>query len=330
MTELPDLPPVPRIHRPLVPGGAEAAMARGARRRNRILASAGGATTALALVLVATVSLPGERDDSLGIAERPTPERVVPLSPEQSPPPTPDTQGAPPSGEVPAASSPPGAPGTARPKAPAPGTTAGVLPEQRGGGADGSASTAPRSTGTDGSTSQPAAGRPAYREDTDEDGAGSAFCAPGQTTSDGANMAGAAAGSGCAYGRSSGSLARRGEQFQVVHGECSSSGSTDTLFSFGSGREKELVVTRDGQEVFRFSSTVRYVEGPHQRRLRGGRCIEWTGRWDLVDTSGRPVPAGTYRVTLTVEADRVEPEGAPDLATEPYRQTNSLEVTVLD
>ena len=173
--------------------------------------------------------------------------------------------------------------------------------------------------------------RPAYTEDTNENATGSPFCAPGTAVADGSNAAGMSSGSACSYEANSGRTARRGDTVTTSYGECSGGGAGDVVFVFGSGQEKDVVVTNEaGLEVFRFSSTVRYVQGPHERRLESGRCIEWTGRWALVTTHGTPVPPGNYRMTTTVEADRVYPEGAEDLGTDNYRQTSSVTVTVVE
>jgi hypothetical protein len=161
---------------------------------------------------------------------------------------------------------------------------------------------------------------PAFREDTDEDAAGTATCTPGPVAADG---------SPCSYETSSDRTARRGQQVTASYGQCSRA-EVATVFVFGGGQEKEVVVTdADGQEVFRFSATVRYAEGAHERRLRPGTCIEWTGRWDLVTSDGQPVPAGSYRMKTTVSADRVHPEGAEDPKPRDFRATSSVTVRVV-
>jgi hypothetical protein len=166
--------------------------------------------------------------------------------------------------------------------------------------------------------------RPAYREDTDEQALGTASCAPATA---GSGKAGD--GSPCSYETSSGRTARRGQQVTASYGQCSRA-EVATVFTFSGGQEKEVVVTdQSGQEIFRFSSTVRYLQGAHERRLRKGACIEWTGRWDLVTTAGEPVPAGSYRMTTTVAADRVYPEGAEDLETRDFRASSSVTVSVV-
>jgi hypothetical protein len=138
--------------------------------------------------------------------------------------------------------------------------------------------------------------RPAYVEDTDEDADGGS-CMPTRNLPSGS----------CSYssgGTGVREVVRRGEQVQLVTGDCTSTDDVERRYLFDDGQEKDVVVTGPGGEVFRFSATVRYVQGAHERVLRPGRCVQWTGRWDLVTTDGRPVPAGDYDVRMTVTIDR--------------------------
>lgn len=330
MSELPDLPPPPRRSRPVPDGGLDAVLAAGRARRTRGAAAA--TTTALALVVAGVLVQPTAALQSLNAAFRPGPA----ASPErtQVPPPRPTTAAPtvapttePSTGSPPEAAeqqeqaaaddsprgdrdgppaAPPSAPASARPT-PSPSTAAGPTP-------------------TPAAPATPAAEvLPAFREDTDEDASGTVDCAPEPVAQDGRGEGGAP----CAYETSSGRTAKRGEQVTVSYGQCSRA-PVVTVFTFGGGQEKEVVVTAvDGQEVFRFSETVRYPQGAHERRLRPGSCIEWTGRWDLVTTRGEPVPAGTYRMTTTVSADRVQTEGADDAASRDLRASSSVTVQVL-
>ncbi len=305
MSELPELPPAPRNSRPLLPGGLESAVAGGRRRRQRALAIAGGAGSTLALLIAALVVQPGSsRPDSLQIAERPTaspgpspaadvPEPAATVGPE----PGGGSTAAPvAAGPVPtprpAPPSSPGAPAPVRPGAQAPGPAGAPVPVDQ---------------------------RPAYVEDTDEDASGGAGCAVGGS---------------CSY-QSGGppEVVRRGQQVQIVLGMCKGTNDIgDSVYSFAGGQEKDVVVVDDddiSQEVFRFSSTVRYVEGPHERRLRRGSCIQWTGRWDLVRTDGEPVAAGSYTISMRVRADSETYENGPPVD-EPLDAATSLRVTVLD
>jgi hypothetical protein len=165
----------------------------------------------------------------------------------------------------------------------------------------------------------PVDARPAFIEDTDDDAEGG--CAAGTTT-------------GCSYQSGARDVVRRGSQAQVFLGMCVAADDIgDRVYSFSSGQEKDVFVTSEdnvSQEVYRFSSTVRYVQGPHEQRARRGKCLQWTGRWHLVTTDGRPVPAGTYLVSLRVRADREVYENAPDQQTGPFDQTTSTRITVID
>jgi len=104
------------------------------------------------------------------------------------------------------------------------------------------------------------------------------------------------------------------------------------VYVFDSGQETELVVSRDGIEVFRFSDTVRYLDGPHERRLRPGRCIEWRQTWRGVTTAGQAVPAGTYQVSLTMTTDRerFELDGKTFDDSPGRTQEHRFDVTILD
>lgn len=304
MSELPELPPrVPR-HRPLPPGGLEQAVAVGRRRRVRFL---GGTTagTALAVTLVAALlASPDTSRDSLQVA---TPEPVPVASDEPGPDSSPEPAPAPS----------PGAEG--RPSAePTPG--AEEAPQER----SSPAGEAPQGAGPQEQAPQPPPPdqRPAYRELTDEDAAGHEFCTPTKVAT-----------GGCAYGKDNGPVVRRGTAVTVASGACSGPDSAGVnVFEFRSGQETELVVLQGGREVFRFSSTVRYVEGPHERRLRGGRCLEFRQVWRGVDTAGDPVPAGEYRVVLTVlpSGARYDFDDGTSERQEPYANSHELDVTIVD
>ena len=150
-------------------------------------------------------------------------------------------------------------------------------------------------------TTAPAREPGAYREDTDEAAAGSGDCRPGAAGGDVV----------CAYtgGTSDGAVLSRGDAAVLVLGFClPRDAGSDRTVSFPAGQEKDVVV-RDaaGEVVFRFSETVRFVEGAHDRVLRRGRCVEWSGQWDLATTDGAPVPGGTYEVALEVRGRSADP-----------------------
>ena len=284
MSELPDLPPAPRHTRPVPAGGLAAAVAAGRRRRARFAAGAGAGTALTALVLVGLLSVSATQSDSLRTASpgpQASPSLVVPdpsARAEPSPEPTPsDGSGA----------------------APGPGSAGGASPEpgRPASGAASGAAAAPAAPAPGGAAAAPPpeGQRPAYVERTDEDAAGSGVCS--------AFRSGPGA---CSYSDDSGPAVRRGTPVVIVQGACTGpDGAGDNVDVFAGGQETELVVRRDGgPEVFRFSSTVRYVQGPHERRLRPGRCLEYRQVWDGVDAAGRPVPAGEYELEMTVLPDR--------------------------
>jgi hypothetical protein len=182
-------------------------------------------------------------------------------------------------------------------------------------------SASPTSTGATSAPSTPLIPA-AYREDTDVNAAGGGPCAPASPGGDAL----------CRYtgGTVSGSVLRAGDVATVVLGYClPRDAAGDYVFAFAGGQEKDVVVTPSGatSEAFRFSSTVRYVDGAHERRLRRGQCIEWTGRWSLVTTDGAPVPPGVYALTLTVAADE-ESQANVDGLTPRLPETVTVDVTV--
>ncbi len=308
MSELPELPPAPRLRRPVREDRLTEAIAGGRRRRNRFLAGAGAGALSVVLLLAGVLSFPAGQTDSLQFAE-PTPSadrqprdnRSAEASPSRNPDNTPAGPGAPTSAGDPEAG------GLAQPTA------------------------SPSDTAPPESTAVPRAGRPkpldqrpAFREQTDENAAGSEFCAPTKM------FTGA-----CSYGGSdNGPVIRRGEVVRAtVGGSCSGpDNSGENVYAFDGGQETELVVRRAGIAVFRFSDTVRYPDGPHERRLRPGRCIEWRQTWRGVTTAGKAVPAGTYQVTLTMTPDRerYELDGKTYEEGRGQTQEHSFDVTLLD
>jgi hypothetical protein len=73
VSEIPELPPVPDRTRPLPPGGLDAAVTEGARRRGQALRVLGGGGAAVVLVAVAVAVLPGGGKDTLGVTPRSAP-----------------------------------------------------------------------------------------------------------------------------------------------------------------------------------------------------------------------------------------------------------------
>ena len=332
MSELPELPPAPRLTRPLPAGGLDAAIAGGRRRRQRALAVGGGTTMALAVAVAAVVALPGGGSDELSVEEtfadpRPTATGTPGPVAESPTPPVP----VPPA----LATDVPGLPSGAPVVVPLPGDPLAAPRAQAGGpvggagGAGGPVSGAEPSsapaTGASAGPARPVDERPAYVEDTDEDADGGACSTTTMNpTASSCNNGG---------GFVAEDVVRRGEQAQLGITHCISQGSAgDDVYFFDGGQEKDVVVTTQNgsDELFRFSLTVRYVQGAHERRLRPGKCVQWTGRWNLVTTDGRPVPAGVYRMSMTLRADRYEQEGSPFPAPRGYEQTVSRDIRVID
>lgn len=298
MTELPELPPRPERTRPLPPHGLERALSAGRRRRAQFLGGTAAGGTLTVVMVVALLASPGGRSDSLQVAS-PAPEPVASTAgtPEPSTEPSPGTAAEP--------SPAPGAPFEPEPEAtPQPQPPAGESPQ---------AAPAPPAPAPD--------ARPAYRETTDENAAGYEVCRP-TTMSTGA----------CGYGTDNGPVVRRGTAVTLASGQCNGQGDGATVYEFRGGQETELVVQKDGREVFRFSSTVRYVDGPHERHLRGGRCLEFRQAWRGVTTAGEPVPAGEYRLVLTVlpSGMRYDFGDGTSMRQKPYVNSSSATVQLVD
>ncbi len=77
---------------------------------------------------------------------------------------------------------------------------------------------------------------------------------------------------------------------------------SNEVLAFTSGQEHELVIARakDDSEVYRFSKTVTFPQGPHQRTVDSGTCLLWDTPWDTGTTAGPLVPSGRYTATLSL------------------------------
>lgn len=283
MSELPDLPPLPRRTRPLPPGGLEAAVADGRRRRNRFLGMTGGGATALALVLALAVSTPGQSQDSLRVAD---PEATASAEPEPDP-----SAAAEPTSEA------------AEPRQATPEPT--PEPQQSPGGAGQGDPTGveEEDPDEDAPDAPEAPQREPYVEEP-RDKAAPAVCqgAPSQTDPY------VLSASGCAEGGEATSTAPQGGQVMGRLSYCVSYNEDPVVLRYGDGREHEVLVRRGGEGgpvVWRFSDTVDYTQGAHERSVDGGRCLEWTGVWDTSLADGSDAPPGEYYVTVLAVPDRV-------------------------
>lgn len=298
MTELPELPPRPTRTRPLPPHGLEQALSAGRRRRTQFLGGTAAGGTLAVVMVAALLATPGGRSDSLQVAS-PPPQPAASDDPSPGPPaaPSPAPTGA-------------GSPAAVADPAPDPAATPQARPQD-------AASPAP--PGEQGGPAPDA--RPAYREATDEDAPGYEVCRPTKV----------AAGA-CAYSTDNGPVVRRGTAVTLASGQCNGPGDGATVYEFRGGQETELVVQRDGREVFRFSSTVRYAEGAHERHLRGGRCLEFRQAWRGVTTAGDPVPAGEYRLVLSVLPSglRYDFGDGTSMRQQPFVNSSSATVQLVD
>ena len=280
MSEIPELPPLPRQSRPLPPGGLESAMTGGRRRRNRFLGAAGGTTTALALVVAALVTVPGDRNDSLQFAD---PEATASASPQ------PDVEPAP----QPSAQSEPSARSAAE-------AESNPEPEEPQ-AARGPTEPEPQPETAPGAGAQPAEREPYVEAPQDVAGrdCGQVQDAPGGFNTNGRCMHITAP-----------SSVRRGESALIVLSYCVSPLSQPDRLAFRGGQEHELrirdnekedgFVTGRGAIRWTWSSTLTFTQGAHERMVQPDRCLEWTTTWDTRDAQGQLLPPGSYFAQLTL------------------------------
>lgn len=288
MTELPDLPPPPDRYRAVPPGGLEKAMTVGTGRRRRFLGGAAGGT--LAVVLGSTLLLGGGPASDALVANNPEPPASA--SPAPSGMPTAQVSPVP----IPTGSTGPGS-GTD----PGPGTSAEPEPEP----------SEPPPTVEAGPADPGQPGAVPVRDERDDyvedpaDTAAPVNCAQPPDGQFGPVFTGGA--SACGYASGGGSV-RQGGQARVVLGACQSRGGRSVTFGYAGGQEHDVVVTRDGREVFRFSPTVRYTQGAHERTIAAGRCLAWSGVWQTELQDGSPAPAGRYEMSVVTTIATVDGE----------------------
>lgn len=83
--------------------------------------------------------------------------------------------------------------------------------------------------------------------------------------------------------------------------------------SFSEAQEVELVVRREGEEVWRWSAGRDTRGAGHALAVEAGACWHWTVAWTDVDSSGRELTGGSY--SLTVVSLARELSGFPDETT---------------
>jgi hypothetical protein len=81
--------------------------------------------------------------------------------------------------------------------------------------------------------------------------------------------------------------------------------TTDAALTFGTTREADLVVSRAGRVVWRWSTGHTAATRPHALASPAGACWSWTAPWTDVDSSGRPLPSGRYDLGVTSLAKEV-------------------------
>lgn len=98
---------------------------------------------------------------------------------------------------------------------------------------------------------------------------------------------------------------RAGQRIEFLY-EYHNMGERPITLSFPTGQTVELVVQRDGTEVWRFSRMGFFTQQLTELSLGAGQSKSWHLAWDGRDMSGRPVPSGRYTATLSLTAGSAE------------------------
>ena len=104
---------------------------------------------------------------------------------------------------------------------------------------------------------------------------------------------------------------RRGTPVDVVVSLCVNPlEGAPVRLDFSGGQEHEMLVrdstgtgtspTFTGPVRWRWSRTVTFTQGAHQRSVAPDRCLRWTTRWDGRDNDGNLLPPGTYDLELKI------------------------------
>ena len=107
-------------------------------------------------------------------------------------------------------------------------------------------------------------------------------------------------------GLCTGTAANPVEQGAVqLYAEVCSTRTASTTLHLPGRNDVDLSVTRDGEELWRWSEWHPDGGPPHVLTLETGTCITWTLRWTVVDRTGRPLPAGDYTLRTTFLAEEL-------------------------
>ncbi len=282
----PGLPPRSSRRRPLPPGGAAAAIAAG-RTRRHVAVGAGGGGLAAVLVVALALSLLGadaKGTDSLGPAAAAsssasaTPTAVA-GSPSAAPTATAAGSGQPAPSSCPDEDCSPSKPSTAA-TSPAPQPSETGVPTRP----------ATRTSYTE---------RP--REFVD---AATCLSVDPQSPADEPTF--------CTHADPQELSVPTGRVVSVEFQICATSDSPGAVvLGFAGGGEHDATVRAEGDAtvLWRFSDTVRFTGGRHERSLDNRECLGYRVDWKAVDSNGAPLRAGRYDLELATAA--TEHNGRP-------------------
>lgn len=76
--------------------------------------------------------------------------------------------------------------------------------------------------------------------------------------------------------------------------EVTNQSSQELAFDFLTGQEFDFVVTREGQEIWRWSRDMMFIQAFHKLVIKAGKTQFYKAGWDYKTLQGERVPSGDY------------------------------------